>query len=93
MMEYANELFGDTHVTESAKRPANYDQNLEKIETLYKKAIALKPESAEANLSLSKHYYNQALFIEEDMSKIKGTATTMKPKGQKEEREHECQVA
>jgi tetratricopeptide (TPR) repeat protein len=80
LMEYANELFGETHVTDASKRPANYTQNLDKIEGLYKKAIEVKPESLDANLSLGKHYYNQALFIEEDMSKIKGTKPEDKQK-------------
>ncbi len=90
LMEYANELFGETHVTDASKRPANYAQNIEKIEGLYSKAIAVKPESVDASLSLGKHYYNQALFIEEDISKIKGT--TLKPEDKKKKDDLNAQL-
>jgi tetratricopeptide (TPR) repeat protein len=72
-IDYATELFGETHVTEAAKRPADYDQRCLKIESLYKKAIELKPDSYEAKLSLGKHYYNMMLIKEEDAKAIKGT--------------------
>jgi hypothetical protein len=72
-IDYATELFGETHVTEAAKRPADYDQRCVKIESLYKKAIELKPDSYEAKLSLGKHYYNMMLIKEEDAKAIKGT--------------------
>ena len=57
-IDYATELFADTHVTEASKRPADYEKRCEKIEALYKKAIELQPESFESKLSLGKHYYN-----------------------------------
>jgi hypothetical protein len=72
-IDYATELFGETHVTEASKRPADYDQRCLKIESLYKKAIELKPDSYEAKLSLGKHYYNMMLIKEEDAKAIKGT--------------------
>jgi hypothetical protein len=71
--EYAGELFAETHVAESSKRPANYNEQCKKIEGLYNKALSLKPESYETMLSLGKHFYNQLLFIEEDMYKVRGT--------------------
>lgn len=72
-IDYATELFAETHVTDASKRPADYDKRCEKIETLYKKAIALKPDNYEAKLSLGKHYYNIMLIKEEEAGKIKGT--------------------
>lgn len=71
--EYAGELFSETHVAESSKRPADYKEKCKKIEDLYNKALTLKPESYETMLSLGKHFYNQLLFIEEDIYKVRGT--------------------
>ncbi|MGB4771149.1 MAG: hypothetical protein WBP58_06815 [Chitinophagaceae bacterium] len=73
LFEYGNELFGETHVADASKRPANYSENLKKIEELYTKAAALKPENSDVWLSLGKHYYNQALFKEDEVRAIKGT--------------------
>lgn len=72
IMDYANELFNETHVSDPKDRPANYEARLLQIEDLYKKAVALKPDAVEANLNLAKHYYNQALFTEDEANKIKG---------------------
>ena len=71
--EYAGELFSETHVAESSKRPADYKEKCKKIEDLYNKALTLKPGSYETMLSLGKHFYNQLLFIEEDIYKVRGT--------------------
>jgi hypothetical protein len=71
--EYAGELFSETHVAESSKRPANYTEQCKKIEGLYNKALSIKPESLETMLSLGKHFYNQMLFIDEDIYKARGT--------------------
>jgi len=73
LFEYGNELFLETHVADASKRPANYAANCAKIEDLYKRAIAIKPDNADVLLALGKHYYNMALFIEEDINKIKGS--------------------
>lgn len=72
ILDYANELFNETHVSDAKDRPADYKERCAKIEVLYKQALALKPDALEANLNLAKHYFNQALFIEEDADKIKG---------------------
>lgn len=72
-MDYATEMFAETHVTEPGKRPADYDQRCAKIESLYKKAIEIKPDSYEAKLSLGKHYYNMMLIKEEEAKSVKGT--------------------
>lgn len=72
LFEYGNELFGETHVADASKRPANYAENLKKIEELYTKAAALKPENSDVWLSLGKHFYNQALFKEDEVRAIKG---------------------
>ncbi|MFN7686520.1 MAG: hypothetical protein ACK5OP_02205 [Sphingobacteriales bacterium] len=72
LFEYGNELFAETHVADASKRPAKYSENLKKIEELYTKAAALKPENSDVWLSLGKHYYNQALFKEDEVRAIKG---------------------
>jgi hypothetical protein len=74
LFEYAATLFSETHVTESSKRPADYNERVKKIEGLYLKALEVKPDSYEAMLSLGKHYYNQLLFIDEEISKTKDAA-------------------
>jgi len=73
MFEYANELFSETHVSDLSKKPANYDEQCRKIEELYTKAAALKPENMDVHLSLGKHYYNMALLKEEEARGIKST--------------------
>lgn len=88
IIDYANELFNETHVSDAKDRPSDYGERLTKIEDLYKKAIAVKPEALEANLNLAKHYFNQALFIEEDANKIKST----KPEDVKKKEELKAQV-
>lgn len=72
ILDYANELFNETHVSDVKDRPADYAERIQKIEELYKKALSIKPDALEVNLNLAKHYFNQALFIEEDANKIKG---------------------
>jgi hypothetical protein len=89
LFEYGNELFQDTHVADASKRPANYAENCVKIEDLYKRAIALKPDNTDVLLALGKHYYNMALFLEEDMNKIRGT----KPEDLKKKADLGVQVA
>lgn len=89
LFDYGNELFLETHVADASKRPSNYTENCAKIEELYKKAIAIKPESPDALLALGKHYYNMALFMEEDVNKIKGS----KPEDVKRKADLNAQVA
>jgi hypothetical protein len=89
IFEYGNELFLATHVADASKRPANYAENCAKIEDLYKRAIALKPDNMDAQLALGKHFYNMALFQEEDMNKIRGT----KPEDVKKKADLSAQVA
>ena len=72
IFDYASELFGETHVSESSKKAANYKEQCLKIEGLYEKALSLKPDSYLTMLSLGKHFYNQMLFVEEELYKIKG---------------------
>lgn len=88
IIDYANEMFNETHVTDVKDRPADYAERIVKIENLYKQAIEIKPDAMEANLNLAKHYFNQALFIEEDASKIKST----KPEDVKKKEELKAQV-
>lgn len=89
LFDYGNELFLDTHVADASKRPANYSANCAKIEDLYKQASALKPDNTDVSLALGKHYYNMALFMEEDVNKIKGT----KPEDIKKKADLNAQVA
>ncbi len=89
LFEYGNELFLETHVADASKRPANYAANCTKIEELYKQAISVKPDNMDAQLALGKHYYNMALFMEEDVNKIKGT----KPEDVKKKADLNAQVA
>ncbi len=89
ILDYASSLFNETHVTEASKRPADYNEKVKKIESLYLKAIELKPDSYDARLSLGKHYYNQMLFLEEDASKIKGS----KPEDVKKKADMNAEVA
>lgn len=72
IFDYASELFGETHVSESSKKAANYQEQCLKIEGLYEKALSLKPDSYLTMLSLGKHFYNQMLFVEEELYKVKG---------------------
>lgn len=88
IIDYANELFNETHVSDAKERPADYADRIVKIESLYKQGIALKPDALEANLNLAKHFFNQALFIEEDANKIKST----KPEDVKKKDELKAQV-
>jgi hypothetical protein len=74
LFEYGNELFGETHVSDISKKPANYDANCKKIEDLYTRAAALRPDNMDVALSLGKHYYNMALFKEEEARAVKSTA-------------------
>lgn len=89
MWEYGNELFAETHVPDASKRPANYAENLKKIEDLYTKAANLKPENSDIWLSLGKHYYNQALFKEDEVRAIKGT----KPEDVKKKADLSAEIA
>jgi hypothetical protein len=88
-IDYATEMFAETHVTEASKRPADYDARCGKIEGLYKKAIELKPDSYEAKLSLGKHYYNVMLIKEEEANKVKGT----KPEDVKKKADINAEIA
>jgi hypothetical protein len=73
LFEYGNELFGETHVSDISKKPANYDANCKKIEELYTQALKVKPDNTDVALSLGKHFYNMALFKEEEARAVKGT--------------------
>lgn len=72
IVDYANDLFNETHTVSADKRPADYAQRVVKIEALYKKALELKPDGLEATQNLAKHYFNQALAVEDSVSNIKG---------------------
>jgi hypothetical protein len=88
LTDYGATLFGETHVTDATKRPANYDAQCAKIEEVYTRALTIKPESWETELSLGKHYYNMALFLEDDANRIKGT----KPEDVKKKADMNAQI-
>jgi hypothetical protein len=88
LFEYANELFGETHVSDIKLKPANYDQNCLKMEELYTKAAAIKPENFDVLLSLGKHFYNMALFKDEESRSIKSN----KPEDQKKKADMKAEV-
>jgi|GEM_PF-1425460 tetratricopeptide (TPR) repeat protein len=71
-LDYANALFNDTHTGDLKSKAPNYAENNTKIETLYKKAIELKPDNNDIKLSLGKHYFNQALALDDQIAAIKG---------------------
>jgi tetratricopeptide (TPR) repeat protein len=73
LFEYGNELFTETHVSEFKNKPSNYNENCLKIEKLYTQAASVKPENFDVVLSLGKHFYNQAVLIEDEASRIRGT--------------------
>lgn len=89
LFEYGNELFAETHVPDASKRPANYAENLKKIEDLYTRAAKVQPENADVWLSLGKHYYNQALFKEDEVRATKGT----KPEDLKKKADLNAEIA
>lgn len=89
VFEYANELFGETHVSDIKSKPANYADNCKKIESLYTKAIELKPENTDVQLALGKHFYNMALLKDEEARLIKGT----KPEDVKKKTDIKAEVA
>lgn len=65
-MEYANDLFILTHLTGQAQYNTQYQSNCQTIETLYNRAISIKPDAFDARLGLAKHFYNQILVVEKD---------------------------
>ena len=73
LFEYGNELFTDTHVSEVKNKPSNYIENCLKIEKVYTQAASVKPDNFDVVLSLGKHFYNQAVLIEDEASRIRGT--------------------
>ena len=73
LFEYGNELFTETHVSDFKNKPSNYIENCLKIEKLYTQAASVKPDNFDVVLSLGKHFYNQALLIEDEASRIRGT--------------------
>lgn len=73
LVDYANELFGETHVSDLKSKPSNYTENCKKIEQLYTQALKLKPENTDVQLALGKHFYNMALLKDEEARLVKGT--------------------
>jgi len=70
-MDYANAIFNETHTSDLKAKAPNYAENNAKVEELYKKAIAIKPDNNDVKLSLGKHYFNQALAIDDQVAAIK----------------------
>lgn len=74
-MEYANELFGVTHTGLAARMSTDYAANCKRMEALFLGALRIRPESEEAWLSLGKHYYNEAVVLREESSRIEGRSS------------------
>lgn len=89
LVDYANELFGETHVSDIKSKPANYAENCKKIEQLYTQAIKVKPENSDVQLALGKHFYNMALLKDEESRLVKGT----KPEDVKKKADLKAEVA
>lgn len=81
--DYAGDLFEDTHIYEFSKRPKDYVTRCEKIERLYLKALTIEPESYETMLAISRHYYNQMIFAEQDITLMHGNGEDVRAKIEK----------
>jgi hypothetical protein len=75
---YAVELFNYTYAGDS--RPADYKEKQQKIESVLKKTIEINKSYPEANVLMSRHYYNVLYDYQDDMQAIKGITEADKKK-------------
>lgn len=68
---YAVELFN--YIYTSDKKPANAEELGGKMITQIEQALNINPKSADANMLLARHYYNQAFDFSDEAVRIKGT--------------------
>jgi hypothetical protein len=69
---YGNTLFGMVYGVD--KRPANYQDLIQKLEAAFTKCTQIDPNRPEAYLALGKSHFNQAVAINDSLKTIKGTA-------------------
>lgn len=81
---YGIELYKEAYNQDSAKRPANSAELIDKAAVNLKKALELKPDYAPANLVVGQIFYNQGVDLNAQMKAIKTPATgKLKPEDQK----------
>jgi hypothetical protein len=68
---YAVELFNYTYAGDT--KPADYKETQKKIESVLKATIAANKSYPEANVLMSRHFYNVLYDYQDDMQAIKGT--------------------
>jgi hypothetical protein len=67
---YAAELFNTLYTGD--KKPDNYSEIQDKLESVTKKAIEIKKDGTEANLLMARHLYNKVYDLEDAYGAIKG---------------------
>ena len=72
----------------SDKKPADYKESQAMLESSLKKALALNKQSAEANVLLSRHYYNVIYDVQDEITAIK----TNTPADQKKKADLKAQM-
>ena len=68
---YAVELFNYTYAGDT--KPADYKETQKKIESVLKSTMAANKSYPEANVLMSRHYYNVLYDLQDEMQAIKGT--------------------
>jgi len=75
---YAVELFNYTYAGDT--KPADYKETQKKIESVLKATIAANKSYPEANVLMSRHFYNVLYDYQDEMQAIKGTTEADKKK-------------
>ena len=83
---YGVELYNYTYIGDS--KPANYAELQGKLETILKKVLSIN-STPEANLLMSRHYYNVIYDLQDAQKNIKGT----KPEDVKKKNELKAKMA
>jgi hypothetical protein len=68
---YAVELFNYTYAGDT--KPADYKETQKKIESVLKSTMAANKSYPEANVLMSRHFYNVLYDLQDEMQAIKGT--------------------
>jgi len=75
---YAVELFNYTYAGDT--KPADYKETQKKIESVLKATMAANKSYPEANVLMSRHFYNVLYDYQDEMQAIKGTTEADKKK-------------
>ena len=75
---YAVELFNYTYAGDT--KPADYKETQKKIESVLKSTMAANKSYPEANVLMSRHYYNVLYDLQDEMQAVKGTTAADKKK-------------